>query len=369
MKIEIFYISEAGLSGNSAYLHHTIKMCDALSNLFKTHLITPFGQKNFYKKIRKRYLLTSKRSFATIFFFNKNKKRLNFLSRLIFGFRASFFLKKNNKNKLIISRSVIASFIMSLFKIKHFLEIHHELTGMTKFLFINLKMIHSKYIINIIFISSKLKKKFQYLNLKNSKVMHDAVDIKNFKHKKFVLKKIKRVLYIGSFYNGRGIELIFDLALKNPNLEFYLYGLRNENIKRNKPKNLRIFRHVNYEMVPKIIMNSDILLMPYSKKTFINAVEINTADYCSPLKMFDYLAGAKIILSSKLSGICEILKNNYNSIIVNSEKVNPWNKKLKFIIKNKNIQRKIRLNSLVTAKNNTWETRAINYLKFYLQKN
>ena len=33
--------------------------------------------------------------------------------------------------------------------------------------------------------------------------------------------------------------------------------------------------------------------------------------------MFDYLAAGKIILSSKRDGICEILKHNYNSIIVN----------------------------------------------------
>ena len=41
----------------------------------------------------------------------------------------------------------------------------------------------------------------------------------------------------------------------------------------------------------------------------INANNINTANYCSPLKMFDYLASGRIIISSKLDGICEVLKH------------------------------------------------------------
>ena len=45
---------------------------------------------------------------------------------------------KNNKADLILSRSIITSFILTLFKIHHFLEIHSEFKGLTKFLMINL---------------------------------------------------------------------------------------------------------------------------------------------------------------------------------------------------------------------------------------
>ena len=37
----------------------------------------------------------------------------------------------------------------------------------------------------------------------------------------------------------------------------------------------------------------DVLLMPYEKTVRVNSENLNTAKYCSPLKMFDYLASKK----------------------------------------------------------------------------
>ena len=44
---------------------------------------------------------------------------------------------------------------------------------------------------------------------------------------------------------------------------------------------------------------------------------MNISNYNSPLKMFDYLAAGRVIVSSKRNGILEVLKHNHNSIIVN----------------------------------------------------
>ena len=51
-----------------------------------------------------------------------------------------------------------------------------------------------------------------------------------------------------------------------------------------------LFDYVNYCDIPNILNNSDILLMPYANKVFVRSKSLNTANYCSPLKMFDYLA-------------------------------------------------------------------------------
>ena len=52
--------------------------------------------------------------------------------------------------------------------------------------------------------------------------------------------------------------------------------------------------------------------MPYEKKVFGNHKTANLAEFMSPLKMFDYLAAKKVIISSKNENIQKILKNNYN---------------------------------------------------------
>ena len=47
--------------------------------------------------------------------------------------------------------------------------------------------------------------------------LHDAVDVKNFKPKKNNFK-IRNFAYVGSFYKGKGIELIYKLAEKYNNI-------------------------------------------------------------------------------------------------------------------------------------------------------
>ena len=132
----------------------------------------------------------------------------------------------------------------------------------------------------------------------------------------------------------------------------------------NRPiKNIRIFNHIDYQKVPKILLKSDLLLMPYEKKVFVRHKKINTANYCSPLKMFDYLAAGRVILSSKLDGICEVLKHNNNAIVINKYDPQTWIEEINHLLKNKYNLKKIRINSIKTAKNYQWKTRAEKILK------
>ena len=117
----------------------------------------------------------------------------------------------------------MTSFFLSFFKTYHYLEIHNDLKGLTRFLMIKLNYINSKYVFKIIFISNKLKKKFDIKKKKKILILHDAVDIKNFPQKK-KNSKIKNLTYVGSFHQGKGVELIIELAKKFKNLNFHLYG-------------------------------------------------------------------------------------------------------------------------------------------------
>ena len=282
-------------------------------------------------------------------------KASNFIYRIFFSIKTSYNLKNNNIN-LIITRSILTSFFLSLFKIHHLLEIHSEMSGLTKILMINLNFINSKYIKKIIFISKSLRKIFNIENKKKIIILHDAVDIKNFSQKKKT-NKIKNLTYTGSFHKGKGVELIIQLANKFSNLTFNLYG-EPLNKSYNVPKNVRIHGYINYNKVPSKLLDSDLLLLPSSKIQYGRAKNINISNYNSPLKLFEYLAAGRVIVSSKRDGISEILKHNYNSIIVNGFEVKDWEKSIHDIINSKYKLNKIRINSIKTAKNFTWEKRA-----------
>ncbi len=351
--MKIAYIAETSLDNMSAYTHHVLKMCDAFSNQKNNiELFLPKNKKIInFEFLKKKFLLRSKKKFQINSVLDHQV--LNFFSRSYFAFRVAKSIKKK-KFDLILTRSIISSFFLSLFKIKHFLEIHSELKSITKFVMINLDFINSKYIIKNILISKALNKKYKLKKTKTL-ILHDGVDIKNFKNSK-IKSKIKIASYVGSFYKGRGIEIIEELAKEFKDIKFHLYGDK-KNFLKSKSKNIKFFGYIDYNKVPLILSNSHILLMPYSNKVSIRAKDMNTANYCSPLKMFDYLAAGRVIMSSKLDGICEILKHNRNSIIVQKYDKDEWIKELNYLLNNKYDIKKLSKNSLITAKKNTWELR------------
>ena len=364
--MKVFYIADTSLTNKSAYSQHVIKMCDAFGQNItdNTILIVPYEKEKInFSKLKKRFMLNSIHQLKIKSILKT--KISNFLERLIFGFKASIFLKDKRKS-LIITRSLYASIFLSLLRINHFLEIHTELKSFTKFCLIGLNFINSKYIIKIIFISKALKK-FYNINNKKIMILHDGTDPKNFKKGKKITR-IKTATYIGSFYKGRGIELILKLAKNFNKINFNLYGKSNK-LSINNTKNLKIFNHIDYKKVPNILSKSDILLMPYSNDVSINANNINTANYCSPLKMFDYLASGRIIISSKLDGICEVLKHKKNSLIVNKYNYESWKKVVNNLLENKFNINKISENSLSTSKKYSWKNRANKILTEYKKFN
>ncbi len=351
--MKITYIAETSLTNKSAYTHHVLKMCDSLCKKGDVKLIIPFADKNLnLKRIKKNFLLKSKKN---IFIKSILKNKIsNFLFRILFGYKTANYLKNSNSN-LIITRSLISSFFLCFFKIKHFLEIHTELRGITKLLLISLGYINSEFIIRVIFISKTLSKKFPNLNKKKILILHDAIDLKDFRYKN-KRNTIKHVSYVGSFHKGKGIELILKLANKFKKIQFNIYGDPMGKVYR-RTKNVKIFGYIDYYKVPLVLSNSDILILPSADLQFGRAKNLNISNYNSPLKMFDYLASGKVIIASKRDGICEVLKHNYNSVIVNKYELNSWSIALEKIILNKYNLLKLRKNSLKTANKYTWDKR------------
>ena len=130
-----------------------------------------------------------------------------------------------------------------------------------------------------------------------------------------------------------------------------------------KLNNVKFLGQVNYNKVPSILSKSDILLMPYANKVYVRAKDLNTANYCSPLKMFDYLASGKIIISSKLDGICEVLKHQENAIMVKNYNLEAWIKALNDLLSKKYKLNKLQKNSIDTAKKYSWNQRVLKIIK------
>lgn len=368
---KIAYIAELNLNSKSAYKHQVLKMCDVFSELgFDVNLYIISKSNITFDKIKKDHLLKKKFKIISLF---KKEIELNFFLRLIF-FLKLFIKISKKKNIIIYSRSVLSSLLFSIIGRQTYLEIHQANSGLTEIFFNFFKKKIFK-LINFILISQNLNNLFLLPNDKFI-IADDGVDIRDFNYIPYNKKsEIKNsCVYTGSLHKGKGFEFIIKLAKKNKKINFFVYGDTDtakkkllKNIK--KISNLNMMGYVNYYKIPRILKSHPIILMPYAKKVFGNHKTANLAKFMSPLKMFDYLASKKIIISSKNQNIEKILKNNYNSILCDNLNLNEWSTKIINSMDNEYLKKTLGKNAFITAKKFTWKVRANKIIKFINKHN
>ncbi len=361
---KIFYISDFSLPNMSAYTIHVLKMCDAFSESnYDLCLLLPHIKKGYkFKKIKKDYLLKS--SFKILGFF-KSKIKRNLPALLLFSLKLFNFLQNYEKPHLIISRSIIPALFLSIFGQRLFLEIHTEIKGMTKFLFLILSYFNFFDRIKFILINKNLNKKFKLRN-KDFIVLDDCVDYRDFKHHK---KKINSCVYTGSFVEGKGIETIVSIAAEIPKVKFILYGnlkTLSDNLykKIHSQKNIILNDFITYNKIANILPKNKILLMPYERKVGVLIDNLNVSSYISPLKLFDYLASGSTIIASRKKAYSHILKHQFNCFLAQSDDIREWVKTVKKVLSMPSYIQKIQKNSIQTAIEYSWLKRVEKIIKF-----
>ena len=184
-------------------------------------------------------------------------------------------------------------------------------------------------------------------------------ELKKKKNKK--KKTISKIGYTGSLLEGRGIELIINLAAILPEFEFHIAGGSSFEIKKIKNKSQsNIFFHgfLNQKKIEEFQSQMDILLAPYQLNTKIPGNKITTK-WMSPLKIFEYMSSGNPFISSDIPVLKEVLTNNYNCLLCHPKKVNDWKKAILRIFNDKKLTKKIVENSLKdVSRKYTWKIRA-----------
>jgi glycosyltransferase involved in cell wall biosynthesis len=99
-----------------------------------------------------------------------------------------------------------------------------------------------------------------------------------------------------------------------------------------------------------------VLLMPYAR-TIAGSSGGNSAEICSPMKMFDYLAAGRAILSSDLPVIHEVL-NEQNAAFAPPEDLDGWSVALKRLLEDAPLRLKLGAQARRDAQAYTWQARA-----------
>jgi len=138
---------------------------------------------------------------------------------------------------------------------------------------------------------------------------------------KLHLKEGQTVGFTGHIYTGRGADLLFELAKQMPQVNFLWVGGTPDlvdfwrgKLTDAKMTNVTMTGFVKHEIIPLYQAASDILLMPYSRSISASSGQ-DIAEVINPMKMFEYMASGRAILSADLPSIREVL-NEGNAVLV-----------------------------------------------------
>lgn len=169
-------------------------------------------------------------------------------------------------------------------------------------------------------------------------VAHDGIDLERFvdlpnpvqARQTLLLKEAFSVVYAGHLYPGRGIELLLSLAKRLPSIQFLFVGgepaavvARQQEAAERKLNNAVFVGFVANSVLPRYLAAGDILAMPYQAQVATSGNAGDTAAIMSPLKMFEYLAADRLIISSDLPVLREVLTDDV-AALCQPEDVEEW---------------------------------------------
>jgi glycosyltransferase involved in cell wall biosynthesis len=137
------------------------------------------------------------------------------------------------------------------------------------------------------------------------------------------------VLCTGHLYEGRGADLFLALAEKFPLASFVWVGGGSVDVKTwvtcaaaQALTNVTFTGFVPNERIPLYQSAADVLLIPYQRMVATSSGG-NTAAICSPMKMFEYMAAGRAILTSDLPVLREVLDET-TAVFCPSDSVEAW---------------------------------------------
>jgi len=229
--------------------------------------------------------------------------------------------------------------------------------------------------VKLVVINNALRKKFKELVSEgNIFVAHDGVDLKLFEklpdkeraRKELGIPLRKSIaMYTGHLYPWKGIDTVIDTAVLVPLCMFYVVGGTREDVEKYRKivfermvNNVVLVGHVNPTLVPRYLAAADVLLLPNSAKYNISR------EYTSPLKLFEYMASKRPILSSDVPSSTEVLSDGKNAVLFKADDAADCAEKLSKLLKSLKKANSFAAKAFADVKKFTWNARASHILNF-----
>jgi glycosyltransferase involved in cell wall biosynthesis len=381
--MRIFYFHNAEVGQHTANLTQVISMCKAFAqNGAEVILCLPQPSEMSSEEINAK---------LTEVYQIENSFKLEFLKTPIKQFRLKKFtnhlfirklLKKYNPD-FCFTRDVnflnifVANGIPTFYE-SHNFKIHQGSIIINNLLKrILLRNAKNCKLIKIITISNKLAEFWKKEGIEESKLLslHDGFSKKKYEKILEIEDARKQIkipqndfvaMYTGNLFPNRGVNTILKLAQEFPKIKFYIIGgplkyqtILEQNAKEDNLQNVKFVGQVPFNKIHLYQFAANINLGIWSNK-------VPTINYCSPLKIFEYMAVERPIVAMGFPTIIEVLKNGKNAFISNPEDFDDLKKIFREAIDNPDIAteyaKKARKEALEKY---TWQKRTAQIIAMY----
>jgi len=196
---------------------------------------------------------------------------------------------------------------------------------------------------------------------KNVHWIPNGVDVNFFQNTRYKILDTKKIPhpiigYVGIIQNRIDMDLIEYLAKNNPDKSVVLIGTiwPDADIKKIKNiKNIYLLGHKSYQELPSYIHQFDIAIIPHKINKFTKSM--------NPLKLYEYLACGKPIVTTPIAGI-----ENFKDLISIASNEEEFNDKIQEALQNNN--KKMIIKRSESVKKYSWESRfekMFNFIKNY----
>jgi glycosyltransferase involved in cell wall biosynthesis len=167
----------------------------------------------------------------------------------------------------------------------------------------------------------------------------------------------------GHLYPGRGADLFLALAAALPQVNFVWVGGRPADAEAWQARaqdaalhNVTFTGFVPNRRLPLYQAAADILLMPYGRSITTSSGG-NTAEICSPMKMFEYMAASRPILASDLPVFREVLDESC-AVLCPPDDPQAWKSALVKLLEEPELRQQLAQAARTRVTRFTWTERA-----------
>jgi glycosyltransferase involved in cell wall biosynthesis len=334
--MKIAYLGYSAIPSRMANSIHVMKMCAALGRLdHEVKLFVPNREQECEPNVPDPY---SFYGVERVFEIEKLAwPRIRFRS---FIYSLSLFLKVRAWNPdVIYSRYLPGSIALGVFGNRSVFETHAPVWEESRLQEICLRlMARSGRIPVIVSISSALRNAYQKRGIKPREGFVLAPDAADNPSQSAIGTHTSgrqgrlRIGYVGQLYPGKGMEVVEAIAPRLPEHDFHIVGGYPADVESWKVRipSENVFFHgfVPPVGVGALMDTLDVCLLPNQRTVQTHssrkksAVQ-NISQYTSPLKLFEYMARGKSIVSSRLPVLQEVLDDS-TAIFADPEKPDEW---------------------------------------------